>query len=121
MSFLFNASLVKCIKRIFPVVKFKNVTVINNQPTTFLNLKQSVPTAVRYIRLSNHTNAAKTIVFGFSLLGLFGLDEEIDSELKLINTIKRGILYLQVGKHLTYLDYKTVHYIFFYHILNFSF
>ncbi|XP_001949989.1 tetratricopeptide repeat protein 19 homolog, mitochondrial [Acyrthosiphon pisum] len=93
MSLLFNTRLVKCIKRIFPVVKH-NISINSYKQTlAFPNSKQSVQTSIRYI-LSNRTNAAKSIVFGFSLLGLIGLDES-DKDKELIYTIKRGLLHLQ--------------------------
>lgn len=98
MSLFLNmacSSLVKCIKRISPVVNCKNILTKNlNQPKTFWKFKQS--SIIRHIYLPNSTTLTKSILYGFSLLGLFGLDEDVDSELKLINTIKRGILYLQV-------------------------
>jgi len=106
MSLLFNTRLVKCIKRIFPVVKH-NISINSfKQTLAFPNSKQSVQTPIRYI-LSNRTNAAKSIVFGFSLLGLIGLDES-DKDKELIYTIKKGLLHLQVSKRLTYLECNIV-------------
>lgn len=94
MSLLFNVSVVKCIKRCLTIVKCKNV---NQMSRTFYKSETSIlisnPCASSPIR----TTTANTIIFGFSLLGLFGLDEAVDPELKLINTIKRGLLYLQVN------------------------
>ncbi|XP_022166877.1 tetratricopeptide repeat protein 19 homolog, mitochondrial-like [Myzus persicae] len=94
MSLLFNVRLVKCIKRIFPVVKH-NILINNNniRAIAFPNSKQSVLTSLRYI-LSNSTNTAKSTFFGFSLLGLIGLDES-EKDRELIYTIKKGLLYLQ--------------------------
>jgi len=105
MPLLFNANLVKCIKRILPVVKYKHFLFNNNnQAITFHNSKQSVLTSVKY----NRTNATKSVIFGFSLLGLFGLDKQND-ERKLIDTIKRGLLYLQVSKRLTCFSNNNIH------------
>jgi len=92
-------------KRIFPVVN--HISANNNKRAiAFPNSKQSVQTSIRYI-LSNRTNAAKSIVFGFSLLGLIGLDES-DKDRELIYTIKKGLLYLQVSKRFTYLECNIV-------------
>lgn len=85
-------SLVKCIKRVMPTVICKYIT----QPITGYKSKQIIMTSIKQISFSNHSTTSKSILFGFSLLGLFGLDEDVDSELKLINTIKKGLLYLQV-------------------------
>lgn len=106
MSLLFNTRLVKCIKRIFPVVKH-NISINSYKQTlVFPNSNQSAQTSIRYI-LSNRTNTAKSIVFGFSLLGLIGLDES-DKDKELIYTIKKGLLQLQVSKRLTYLECNIV-------------
>lgn len=101
MSFFINItnmSLVNCIKRILPVVKSKNIVIKNvlNQPKIFFKSEHNTLKPVKYTSFSNGSTPAKSILYGFSLLGLFGLDEEIDSELKLINTIKKGLLHLQV-------------------------
>jgi len=116
MSLLCNARLVKCIKRIVPVVKHIAIY-SNNRALTFSNTKQSILNSVQTTSLLKSPNATKSIIFGFSLLGLFGLDDKSDSERKLIYTIKRGLLYLQVSTYLTNLEYNTIHYIFFYPIL----
>lgn len=93
MSFLFNMNLIKCIKRIVPVIKYKNnLFYYTNQIKTFHKAERCIFTSIR----CSISTSAKPILFGFSLLGLFGFDEEIDEELKLINTIKRGLLFLQV-------------------------
>ncbi|XP_025195722.1 tetratricopeptide repeat protein 19 homolog, mitochondrial [Melanaphis sacchari] len=94
MSLLFNVRLVKCIKRILPVVKHILIN-YNNRPIMFSNSKQSILNSVQNISLLKNPNATKSIIFGFSLLGLFGLDDKNESERKLIYTIKRGLLYLQ--------------------------
>lgn len=96
MSFLFNAGLAKCIKRIVPVVKCKNnLFYCTNQTKTYCKAERNMCTSIRYS--TPLPRATTPMLFGFSLLGLLGfVDEEIDEELKLINTIKRGILFLQV-------------------------
>lgn len=93
MSFLFNARLVRCVKRILPVVK--NNSVSNHFRTiTFSSNKQSVQTSIRNLALAKSANKSKSAILSFSLLGLIGLDEN-ESERQLIYTIKRGLLYLQ--------------------------
>lgn len=90
-------SLVNCIKRLLPIVKCKNILPMNiSRINFFYKVEQKKLTFSRFILFSNNKTLTKSVIFGFSLLGLFGLDEEIDSELKLINTIKKGLLYLQV-------------------------
>lgn len=102
MSFLFNARLVKCIRRIFPVVKH-NISINSYKQTfSFPNSKQSALNSTRYIQ-SNRTNAAKSIVFGFSILGLNGLPNS-EKYRELYYTTKRGLSYLDVSEHLTYLE-----------------
>lgn len=97
MSLLLHSSLVKCLQRILPVIKHKNISFKNiYQSKTIFKSNHCIPTSIRYISLLKHSTTGKSIIFGFSLLGLFGLDDDINSELKLINTIKRGLLYLQV-------------------------
>jgi len=92
-------------KIIFPVVKYISTNNNNNnnnkRAIAFPNSKQTVQNSIRYI-LSKRSNAAKSIVFGFSLLGLIGLDES-EKNRQLIDIIKRGLLYLQVSNRLTYL------------------
>ncbi|XP_022173735.1 tetratricopeptide repeat protein 19 homolog, mitochondrial-like [Myzus persicae] len=57
------------------------------------NAGQRVLTSIRYV-LSNRTNAAKTIIFGFSILGFIGFeDSETDSQV--IDIIEKGLLYLK--------------------------
>lgn len=99
MSLLFNMSIVKCIKRFLPIVKCKHVSFknINQLSKTFYKAETSISTSNPYVPLLNRTNTTNSIIFGLSLLGLFGLDEDLDPELKLVNTIKRGLLYLQVN------------------------
>lgn len=99
MSLLFSSSLVKYIHRILPVIKHKSISFRNiYQSNTIFKTDHNILTSIQYIPLSKCSTTVKSIVFGFSLLGLFGLDDDVDSELKLINTIKRGLLYLQVKK-----------------------
>lgn len=98
MSILIKTNLVKCFKRFLPTFKCQNISFKNIiQPNTFHKAEQNIPKSIPCKSLFNHSHAAKSILLGFSLLGLFGLDEDVDSELKLINTIKRGLLYLQVS------------------------
>lgn len=98
MSILLKTNLVKCFQRFLPVYKTQNILFKNViRPNTFYKAEQNALTSIRYTSLLNHTRSAKSILVGFSLLGLFGLDEDVDSELKLINTIKRGLLFLQVN------------------------
>lgn len=99
MSLLFNARLVNCMKRIFPIARH-NLSINNyKRAIPYPKSKQSVITSIRYF-LSSQTNTTKSIVFGFSLLGLLGL-EETEKDRVLIYTIKKGLLYLQVSKRLT--------------------
>ncbi|XP_060859972.1 tetratricopeptide repeat protein 19 homolog, mitochondrial-like [Metopolophium dirhodum] len=89
---MFNARLYKYLKMIFPAVK--NIWTNNNtRAIAFPKSEPSVPTFKKPI-LSSRTNAAKTIVYGFPLLGLIGLDEN-EKNRQLIDTIKKGLLYLQ--------------------------
>lgn len=106
MTLLFNVNLIKCFKRISPVVNYKNII---NRTKNFYKSGQSenIPTSIRRIALSNHSTTLKSTLFGFSLLGLFGLDEDDDPELKLINTIKRGLLYLQVSYYVLLLSFTN--------------
>lgn len=90
-------NLVNCIRRFLPIIKNKNILPTNISRTKMLyKAEQRIHTISRFMPFPSHTTTAKSVLFGFSLLSFFGLDEEIDSELKLINTIKRGLLYLQV-------------------------
>uniref|UniRef100_A0A2S2PGM5 Tetratricopeptide repeat protein 19 n=1 Tax=Schizaphis graminum TaxID=13262 RepID=A0A2S2PGM5_SCHGA len=107
MSLLFNARLVKCIKRILPIVKHNIPINNNNRAITFSNSKQSILNSIRNISLLKSPNATKSIIYGFSLLGLFGLDDKSESERKLIYTIKRGLLYLQNDDYKAF--EKTLH------------
>jgi len=112
MSLLFNARRVKCLKLVFPVVK--HIFTNNNQRAIALpNSKQSFLTSTRYI-WPNHKYATKSIILGFSLLGIVRLDET-DTNRQLIDTIKRGILYFKVSKRLNYLEYNIV-WSFVYHV-----
>jgi len=97
MSLLFNARRAKCIKIIFPFVK--HISTNNNKQAIALPdaAKSSLLAPIKYL-WSNHTSAAKSIIFGFSLLGLLGIEEN-NKNRQLINTIKKGIRYLQVSKH----------------------
>lgn len=98
MSLLLKTNLVKYFQRFLPPFKCQNISLKSIiQSNTFNKAKQNVPTSMQCVSLCNHSHATKSILVGFSLLGLFGLDEDVDSELKLINTIKRGLLYLQVS------------------------
>lgn len=112
MSLLFNARRAKCVKIIFPLVK--HISTNNNQRSiVLLYSKRSCLTSARTI-WPNHKNAGKSIILGFSLLGLVGL-EESDTNRQLIDTIKRGILYFKVSKCLNYLEYNIV-FAFVYHV-----
>lgn len=97
MSLLFNARRTKCLKIIFPVVK--HISTNNNKQAIALPnaAKPSLLTPIRYL-WSNHTNATKSIIFGFSLLGLFRVEDN-DANRQLTDTIKKGMLYLQVSRH----------------------
>lgn len=102
MSLLLNSSLVKCIQRILPAIRHKNISFKNiYQPKNIIKADHSKLTSIKCLPLPKHSATVKSVVFGFSLLGLFGLDDEVDSELKLINTIKQGLLYLQVRRRFT--------------------
>jgi len=96
----------KCVERISPVVKRKHTaprnvdrrgTVHGIRPPPF-RYRDAVllPPLPNSAAADATATAAKSTLLGLSLLGLFGLDEDVDPELKLINTIKRGLLYLQV-------------------------
>jgi len=86
-------------KRIFPIARH-NLSITNFKSAIPLpNSKQSFITPIRYF-LSSQTNTTKSMVFGFSLLGLLGLGET-EKDRELIYTIKKGLLYLQVSKRLT--------------------
>jgi len=90
---------------IYPV--FKHIWINNNKlAIEFTKSKLSVPTFKKPI-LPSRTNAAKTIVYGFPLLGLIGLDEN-EKNRQIIDTIKKGLLYLQVSNQLNYLEYNIV-------------
>ncbi|KAL4100768.1 hypothetical protein QTP88_020799 [Uroleucon formosanum] len=78
--------------RIFLAVK-NVLTYYNKQAIELPTSKQSALTSNTYI-LSNHTNETNSIIFGFSLFGLIGLDNS-EKNRKLIDTIEQGILYLQ--------------------------
>jgi len=94
MSHLLNARLAKYMKIIFSVLK--NVSTNNNKRAIeFPNSKQNVLTSIRYIR-SNYANVTKSTIFGFSLFGLIGLDKN-EKNRELIDTIEKGLLYLQVS------------------------
>lgn len=95
MTLLLNMSLTKFLQRFSPVVKYKNII---NQTISFYKSgrSESTLTSIRRMSLSNHSTTLKSTGLGFSLFGWFGLDENIDPELKLINTIKIGLLHLQV-------------------------
>jgi len=107
MSLLFNVRRAKCIKIIFPVVKHIST---NNKQQAIANLNK-IKVLIRYMG-PNHKNAAKSIIFGFSLIGLID-GSETNSEV--IDTIERGQLYLQVSKRLNYLEYNIV-FAFVYHV-----
>jgi len=68
----------------------------------FSNTKRSLLASLRY-SLPN----TESIILGFTLLGIVGL-EESDTNRPLINTIKKGLSYLQVSKRLNYLEYNIV-------------
>ncbi|XP_003245757.1 tetratricopeptide repeat protein 19 homolog, mitochondrial-like [Acyrthosiphon pisum] len=93
MSLLFNARRAKCVKLFFPVLK--HISTNNNQRAIALpNLKRCLIISMGYV-WSNRKNSAKSIIFGFSLLGLVGL-KAIDANRQLFDyTIEKGILYLQ--------------------------
>lgn len=100
MSALIATGLVVCAARRIPSVVKCNVfgrlkTDLGRFKTTFD--RNSLAAVWRTASRPYRPTAAKSILFGFSLLGLFGLDEVADPELKLVNTIKRGLLYLQVN------------------------
>lgn len=95
-----NTNLVNCIKRILPLVKTcKNVNLFKNFNRTEAEQNTTL-TSIRHNNNyhTNHKTTTKSMLYGFSLFSLFGLEEDIDPETKLINTIKRGILFLRVSK-----------------------
>ncbi|KAL4100783.1 hypothetical protein QTP88_020814 [Uroleucon formosanum] len=88
----FSAWLTRVLIKIFLAVKYV-LTYYNKQAIELPTSKQSALTSNTYI-LSNHTNETNSIIFGFSLFGLIGLDNS-EKNRKLIDTIEKGILYLQ--------------------------
>lgn len=94
-----STNLVNCIKRILPVLKTcKNVNLFKNFNRTKAEQNTTLTSIHSNNHHSNHKTTRKSILYGFSLLSWFGLEENVDPETKLINTIKRGILFLRVSK-----------------------
>ncbi|XP_050528453.1 tetratricopeptide repeat protein 19 homolog, mitochondrial [Daktulosphaira vitifoliae] len=80
------------IKSFIPVIKLTHIIYKSTHISEFHHKAILLPSSINRLPFIKDHNI---ILLGFSLLSFFGIKDEEDSEAKMIDTIKRGLLFLQ--------------------------
>lgn len=76
-----------------PAIRLAHNTCNSSHISKFHHKATLVPSSMKRLP---RTKCRTNVLLGFSLLNFFGINEDEDSEDKMIDTIKRGLLFLQV-------------------------